>query len=214
MTFQRNNDHFNLRGQVQVFENNCKLVDTSNIIVYLGREWLAQRAFNIANTQATSYYNDMEDSFISWIGFGSGGASEGDILTPLPSESTDLKLRNPVMLDESATDYIQLNTDNYQGTMVSWQLKPIDGSIQFLEDSNNEARKLITSVNTTLLKTDANGPDGESFYNINEVGLFISNSKESSSVSLDTIQLFARTSFSTLRKVASRQLVFVWNIYF
>jgi len=69
-------------GYVEIYEvdenNKKKLVGKSNLVLYQGREMLAQRLVNIANSNVTP----TKDEFISWFGVGDGGVIPGDPLNP------------------------------------------------------------------------------------------------------------------------------------
>lgn len=197
-----------IKGKIEIFEENKKIEETTNVVVFSGREWLAQRAFGTVNVNTN--YNSGVDWTISYVAFGQGGATS-DILTPSPAESVDEGLKSPVMLNKNESNYLTVESDT-----PNWQLKSIENRFDYDEDSANLNRQLIVSINNTLLKTDANGPDSDNptYYDINEIGLFITDPNIGDPVDKSNISLFARTTFSTLRKVQTRQLVFSWKIYF
>jgi len=191
------------KGRVQVFEKRDdgkleKIEDTSNLIVYQGREWLLQRALNV---NSPGWDTDAPDWIISWFGLGTGGAG-ANLLIPLVPDVTDTDLTQPAIIN--ATDPTLAN---------SGKLHPFD-SIDVLEDTSNDNRRLIASISTTISQADANGPDGTTYYDLNEAGLYVSNSIVPGSVLTDSITMFARVTFSTIRKNSSRSLVFLWYIYF
>lgn len=194
------------KGHVEIFETKkkkkTKLVDTSNLVLYEGRNWLMKRAFNqLESSQGTPGVN----SYISWLGLGTGGAT-ADILVPL----------NPTLTDNGLKSQIVINASD-SSCANNGKLHPFD-NIEFEEDIDNQNEKLIASITTTIGENDANGPQGSTgasaYYDINEAGLFISNSHLSSNFDPDSLKLFARVTFSTIRKFDERQLVFIWKIYF
>lgn len=194
-------DNSRPQGFVEIFEltedNKKKLLGKHNLVVYLGREWLISRAFNLKN----EYIDPDESEFICWFGVGDGGAPIGDPFDPTSPTLLDSDLSNPVMInasDSTCSDY-RLTPD------VGYYKHPFD-SLNFEQDSDNYNRWLIIRVVTTLGADDANG------FNINEIGLFTAAS-DSGGYS-GPFNLYARTTFPTISKIASRQLIFVWYVYF
>lgn len=199
---QSNNKSNRPKGFVEVFEinkdNKKELISKSNLVVYLGREWLISRAFNIVNPNITP----TADEFITWFGVGDGGCPIGDPLTPTSPTSLDTDLDNSVMInatDSSCADY-RLVPD------VGYYKKPFDSSIEFEQDGDNYNYWLIGKITTTLGTNDANG------FNINEAGLFTAES--SAGGYSGQFSLYARVTFPTIVKSSSRQLLFVWYVYF
>ena len=194
------------KGQVQIFEKQdngkLKLVDTSNLVVYSGRNWLMQRALNQSGSIQGS---PSVNSYISWIGLGTGGAT-ADLLTPIAPALTDSDLKNQIIINSTCSTCAN-----------NGKLHPFD-SIMFEEDTDNQNENLIASITTTIGENDANGPSGSTgvsaYYDINEAGLYISNSHLANNFDPASLKLFARVTFSTIRKFSERQLVFVWKIYF
>jgi len=194
------------KGQVQIFEKqdngNLKLIDTSNLVVYSGRNWLMQRAVNQSGTAQGS---PGVSSYISWLGLGTGGAT-ADLLTPLAPALTDTDLKNQIVINAACS-----------ACAFNGKLHPFD-LITFEEDADNQNEKLIANITTTIGEDDANGPTGSTgtsaYYDINEAGLYISNSHLANNFDPASLKLFARVTFSTIRKFSERQLVFVWKIYF
>jgi len=203
------------KGQVLAYDKKPdgtleKILDTSNLIVYQGREWLIQRALNQALSGDT---HNSPGSFISWFGLGTGGAS-ASILIPLVPLLTDTELYTPIIInDKTGTPCIN-----------DGKLHPLD-EITLTQDPANNNKYLIASIQINIGADDADGPLGGSsvsdYYDINEAGLYVSDSRTQSdftgpdaALHLATIQLFARTTFSTIRKYSERSIVFIWNIYF
>jgi hypothetical protein len=201
------------RGWVEAYEmtpdGELKLIEKSNLIVYSGRKFIMQRAFN----QSLNSEND-QDSFISWFGLGTGG-SASNVLIPVVPKKTDTDLNTPAIInDKSGTDCIN-----------NGLLHPLD-SITYLQDANNDNQELLASIVITIGEDDANGPAGgttdSDFYDISEAGLYISDSNVQTDFTtapdaashLATLKLFARVTFSTLRKFNERQIVFNWFVYF
>ena len=201
------------RGWVEAYEKTAdgelKLIEKSNLIVYQGRQFLLQRAFN----QSLDTEND-QNSFISWFGLGTGGAGS-NLLIPIVPKLTDTELAIPATIN------------NKSGTpcINNGLLHPID-SITYLPDSRNANKELLASIIVTVGEDDANGPAGgtsaSDFYDLSEAGLYISDSTLQSDFTtapdaathLSTLKLFARVTFSSLKKFNERQIVFNWFVYF
>lgn len=201
------------KGWVEAYEKlpdgSLKLIERSNLVLYQGRQFLLQRAFN-----KTLDTNNDQDSFISWFGLGTGGTGS-NLLIPIVPKLTDTELISPAIINnKSGTNCIK-----------SGKLHPLD-SVTFLPDTENKNKYLIASIVVTIGEDDANGPAGgatvSDFYDLSEAGLYISDSTAQSDFTtapdaashLSTIKLFARVTFSTLRKFNERQIVFNWLVYF
>ena len=203
-----------LRGHVCIYDKNTgelieksdqvefpgiKLHDGPNLIVYTGRSWLMQRAFN----QDHILDSGVRNTFISWFGLGTGGASGADPLNPVAPIVTDSVLSSPIVIN--STDAVCTN---------SGKLHPI--VVDYTTDSSNLDEYLIAKVTTEISNDDANGAAGNTFFDLSEAGLYISQSADAATVDANTayLQLFARVTFSTIRKHDEREITFVWSIYF
>lgn len=193
------------KGRVKIFDKETgeKLEDTNNLVVYQGRKWVMQKVFNQILTGGNSLHLN---SFISWIGLGTDGATS-NLFIPLAPSLTDASLGNQATINNKpATDCVLNGT-----------LHPLD-SVTFEEDGSNDNEFLIASIIATIGEDDANGPAGgtssSDYYDINEAGLYISNSTDPGSIDPASVDLFARVTFSTIRKFSERQLVFNWLVYF
>jgi|GEM_PF-1535443 len=204
-SFQNNSDPRRPKGWVEIYEEDPKtgqkkLINKSNLIVYLGREMVVQRIFDANNASATP----TKDEFISWIGFGSGGVRPADPLVPTPPTLTDTDLNSLVMIsatDSSAGDYHVAGGD-YPST--GYYKYPFD-SVVFERDVNNEDKWLIGKVTVTLGTALANGQQ------ISEAGLYSAASR--SPGYNGQYSLFSRVTFPTLIKTSDRRIVFIWYIY-
>lgn len=193
------------QGRVEIWEldekgNKEKLLNKSNLIVYLGREMLVQRLFDASNASATP----TKDEFLYWIGFGSGGVRPADPLVPTPPVLTDTDLNSLVMIsatDSSAADY-HVAGGNYPET--GYYKYPFD-NVEFERDYNNEDKWLIGKITTTLGTALANGQQ------ISEAGLYTAESRNPGYNG--QFSLFARVTFPTLIKTSDRRIVFIWYIY-
>jgi hypothetical protein len=192
------------QGRVEIWEVNDdgtkQLVNKSNLIVYLGREMLVQRLFDVENIYATP----TKDEFLYWIGFGSGGVRPADPLVPVPPTLTDTELGSLVMVsatDSSAADY-HIAGGIYPDS--GYYKYPFD-SVEFERDYNNEDKWLVGKITTTLGTALANGSQ------ISEAGLYTAASRSPGYTG--QFSLFARVTFPTLIKTVDRRIIFIWYIY-
>lgn len=213
------------RGRVQIFEhdnndNKILVQDTSNLILYGGRQWLLKRAFeqSTRTMDPDAQYTQNSDLFISWFGIGTKGCNPGDILLPIAPMLTNTAINQstlgvPSLIDDSVTSRCLLKPDSiYKG-----RLAPINTPMTYIEDPENQGVTLIAKVDITLDKNEANGDGVTSYTDINEAGLYISNTKDTTETSIfnDSVcKLFARVTFSTIRKYSERKISFSWYIYF
>ena len=90
------------KGEVYIYElenGRKELVHKSNLVVYLGREMLAQRLVNVNNSNVTP----TKDEWVQWFGIGDGGVRPADPLDPVPPIIDDDYLYSPVMLTATAS---------------------------------------------------------------------------------------------------------------
>ncbi len=201
------------RGHVEIFDKRSgerigysdnvtfpmqKLDDRDNLIVYTGRTWLMQRAFD----QDLNAGSGDASSYISWFGLGTGGATAGDPLNPVAPTAIDTDLDTPAIINSGD---VNCANSGYQ--------HPFD-SILFEQDASNDNQYLIAKITTTIANDDADGATGSSYYDLSEAGLYISDSNVASTVDAGSLILFARVTYSTIRKHNEREIVFIWSIYF
>jgi len=193
------------QGEVHIFEatedGKKKLVHKSNLVVYLGREMLAQRIVNTDNTLVTP----TKDEFISWIGVGDGGVQPADPLDPTPPTNADDELSSLVMMSDTTSSYGDYHV--YDGATypdTGYYKKQFD-SVTFESDSLNDDRYLVIKITATIGTNDANGQQ------LSEAGLY---SAESDGAGYNgNFSLFARVTFPSLIKNSDRRLIFVWYLY-
>jgi len=187
------------QGWVEIFEidenGNEKLLGKHNLVVYQGRELIAQRMFNLKNTQVLT---DPAE-YISWFGIGSGGVNVGDPFNPSSPVATDIDLYNELPI--SAID--STCGDFHDGFYFK---KPIE-SIEFEQDGYNNNSWLIVKTVSRVSLGDANGSQ------ISEAALFTA---VDGPVPNHTgpFHMFSRITFPTVVKVDTRQLLFIWYIFF
>ena len=176
------------------------LQESKNLVVYSGREWVAERLFNTDNISVSSDPGDA----IYWFGVGYGGASE-DPLTPIPPTNSDTELgdETPISDNGAETDYSDWHD---KGGTDYWFKHPFD-SVEFEQDVNNDNEYLIVKVTTTIDTDECNFED---YNDLSEAGLFASDTDDDSATRWT---LFARVTFSTIEKTESRSLQFTWYIY-
>ena len=196
------------KGEVYIYEleesGRKELVHKSNLVVYLGREMLAQRLVNVNNASVTP----TKDEWVQWFGVGDGGVRPADPLDPVPPVIDDDYIYSPVMLTTTASaTYADFNTagDPTQagGTYPStgYYKKAFD-EVVFEGDDLNESRFLVIKITTTIGVNDANGQQ------LSEAGLFAAEASPASYFSI-----FARVTYPTLIKTSERRLIFVWYLY-
>jgi len=201
------------KGYVEIYEvdeNGEKILrNKSNLVVYLAREYVASRVFNRRNL--VPQIPHTPDEFIYWFGIGDGGTPSGDPLNPLPPTLTDTGLVSEKKFlsgstgDANVGDYRDNTAPDGEGF---YKLK-ID-SVEFTPDPDNDSRYLIAKATINI---DLAYADGVTF---SEAGLFTSPPDAADSTQGDAngpFHLFARLTFPAVVK-SSRQIVFVWYLYF
>lgn len=212
------------QGEVHIYEKTedgkKELVHKSNLVVYRGREMLAQRLVNVnLSASVTPPYWDYptKDEFLYWFGVGDGGVVPADPLDPTPPINDDEYLYSPVMIsDTTSVEYADPHTageirssDSFTYPSTGFYKKRFDqdatNKIEFQTDTLNDDRYLIIKITTTIGVNDANGTQ------LSEAGLF---SAESSSGGYSgQFSLFARVTYPSLIKTSDRRLIFVWYLY-
>jgi len=184
-------------GYVEIFsidENGKKQqVGKSNLVLYVGREWIASRLCNITNPNIAP----LENEFLNWFGLGNGGAPIGDPLVPNAPTNTMTGLANDIPLSS-----IDLNCADLRST--EYYKHPFD-VIEFQQDDLNDDKWMILKVTTTISIDHANG------YNLNEAGLFTSDSDAAGHTG--PFNIFSIVTFPSIVKDDTRQLVFYWYLY-
>lgn len=192
------------QGYVEIYDveknGNKKLVGKHNLVVYLGREMLAQRLVDTEN----SYSTPTKDEFLCWFGIGEGGVDPADPFDPVAPAIDDTDLESRVMVhptDSSNADYHVVGVGYPE---EGYYKKPFQ-SVAFEADALNDNSWLIVRITVTIAEGDSNGNQ------ISEAGLF---SAESSVGGYSgAFNMFARVTFPTIVKTSARTLVFVWYLY-
>jgi len=205
------------QGEVHIFEQLAdgkkELVHKSNLVVYLGREMLAQRLVNLDNPFVTP----TKDEWVQWFGVGDGGVRPADPLDPTPPINSDEYLYSPVMIsDTTSALYADFHTDGeirpgdlYVYPSTGFYKKIFDqeptNQIEFQTDILNDDRYLVIKITTTIGVNDANGSQ------LSEAGLF--SAASAAGGYNGQFSLFARVTYPSLIKTAERRLIFVWYLY-
>ncbi len=185
-------------GYVEIYEIGedgiKKKVGKHNLVVYQAREYVAERILNTNNGNTST----TPDMFVSWLGLGDGGTPVGDPLNPTAPINTDDDLSNEIPINTSDVTCADFRTGAYFK-------HPID-SVAFEQDASNNNEYLITKLTITIGTADGNG------YNLSEAGLFVSNSDAGGAAG--PFYIFSLITFPTIVKDSSRQLMFLWYLYF
>ncbi|MCK5019528.1 MAG: hypothetical protein KAS32_20885 [Candidatus Peribacteraceae bacterium] len=221
------------KGRVRIFEKNketgeIKLVrDQSNLIVYRGRSWLLQRAFNQDIPVAARA--DWKDFFISWFAVGTGGVESGAPLTPTSPALGDCALGTHGTIDDGGNFIAAPDAREFRAFDVGYPKFVNDSDVNSddlcavcnytdpVDTQSYPCDKFIISVTKVTLGADeANGGVSPGDYqDISEAGLFVSPSTSLAYPFQDEeLEMFARVTFSTIRKDDTRELIFTWYIYF
>jgi hypothetical protein len=207
-----------VKGRVEIFttqdgeELERKEYDGTNLVIYRGRSWLAQRAFGI-DKDASLY----SDKFISWFAFGNGGCVNGQPYVPSSPNLNNTGLVKHGVIGPIGMRHITVGGKQYAQFDA--------GSPDFIDDTEVPAgsvadsmdRLLVAKINVTFDKNQANNDDGISdasaFQEINEAGLFFAdkNKIDDAPTQLD---LFARVTFPTIFKNRNKGIRFSWYLYF
>jgi len=191
-------------GYVEIYEENengkKKLLGKHNLVLYQGREWVAQKLVNVDNSNVSS----IKEDFLSWFGLGTGGVIPGDPFNPSPPTLTDDELSTLTMIvvsDSSAADYNVIDADHDE--IGNYKI-PFD-SVEFEQDALNDDKWLVMKIITTVAANYANGNQ------LSEAGLYVSSSA-TGGYSGD-FTLFSRVTFPSLVKTSDRRLIFSWFLY-
>lgn len=192
------------QGYVEIYEvddfGNKKLAGRHNLVLYQGREWLAQRMMNRNHANVSSTTSE----FITWFGLGDGGVIPGDPLNPSPPTLTDTELSSLTMItatDSSAADYNVVDATHPE---EGYYKIPFD-SVEFEQDALNDDKWLVVKITTTVVASYSNGKQ------LSEAGLYTAASNVGGYGGPFT--LFARVTFPSIVKTADRRLIFSWFLY-
>lgn len=258
-----------LRGRVKIHskykgETKKTLIhDDHNLIVFRGRNWLMQRAFNqnmgMNGWQgsgsgvggAPTTLRAWKDWYISWFSIGTGASISG---SPLDVQSPDLtnyqlaaqgKIGGTKGVIINAKDYMNFDDDfprflndpdldndgieeTGDGEDDDLLYAALDPNAPIFHDPEkgdpgnfNADSFLIAKVQITLGVDEGNADESnpgadDAYQDINEAGLYVSPTHliaQYPNPAPDP-EIFARVTFSTIRKTNLRELIFSWYIYF
>ena len=194
------------KGYVEIYEvdeetgEKILVHESSNLVVYLGREWLISRAIRVASPDSSC---GTFDEFICWVGFGYGGVDPMNPLVPIPPLTTDTNLYCPRMINVDSKG-LYADWGNY-GDSTGYYKVNIDQT-RFEADSLNDNAYLKVVLSAYLDPDDAADKD------ISEVGLFTADSNEEEIPG--PFHLYARLTFPTIIKQNNRRLLINWRLYF
>ena len=192
------------KGFVEIYEQ-CddgtkKLIAKPNLVLYTGREWLAQRMVNRENSNVTA----TKDEYVSWLGLGDGGVILGDPFDPIPPSITDLDLNSRVMInatDSSAADYHVVGS----GYPEEGYYKIAFDTVEFDHDAENDDAWLVVKITSTIKTDDANGKQ------LSEAALFTAESNAGGYSGNFTI--FSKVTFPSIVKTSDRRIIINWFLY-
>jgi len=192
------------QGLVKIYEvgdnGDKKLTHKTNLVVYNGREGLAQRLVNINNPLITA----SKDEFLTRFGLGDGGVDIADPFVPLAPVISDDTLNSNVMInatDSSNADYHVVSAGYPE---EGFYKKPFE-SVAFEADVLNDNRWIVIRISITIAAADANGSQ------LSEAGLYTASSGAGGHSG--NFSLFSKVTFPTIVKTDARRLVFVWFLF-
>ena len=184
------------QGFVEIYDvtdDGNKLIGKHNLVVYHGREMIAQKIFNLPNPNVVTEMNE----YICWFGVGKGGVTAGDPFNPNPPIATDGDLYDSVPISGTDSTCADYRTDAFYKA-------PID-DVEHQQDPDNSDSWIIIRTVTTL------GLDRSTDEQISEAGLFTA--LDNSPGYNGPFHLFSRVTFPTIVKTITRELMFVWYLY-
>ena len=125
-----------------------KIEDTNNLIVYKGRSWLMQRAFQKDLSPVGGWPNAnyvKNTSFISWFGLGSGGADPENPLTPYEPALTDIGLASHEQVNTGDRRSYDFNDNQYHAFDTGYPVFISDINVDI---TNNESCTVTDPVTT------------------------------------------------------------------
>lgn len=192
-------------GYVEIYEvdetGERKLVGKNNLVLYNGREWIAQKLVQLDNPNVSESTYNM---WINWFGLGDGGVLPADPIDPIPPVLTDTELYSLIMInasDASSADYHVIDANHPE---EGYYKHPFD-SVEFEQDALNDDKWLVLRITVNIGVDDANGKQ------LSEAGLYTAAS-DAGGYSGD-FALFARVTFPSIIKTSDRRLIFRWYLY-
>jgi len=191
-------------GYVEIYEEDedgkKKLIGRHNLVLYNGREWLAQKIINRNNSNITP----TKDEWVNWFGLGDGGVIPGDPFNPVPPIITETDLASRVMItatDSSAADYHTVSPGYPE---EGYYKIPFD-TVDFEQDAQNDDTWLVIKITVNVGIDDANGKQ------LSEAGLYTAES--SAGGYSGNFNIFSRVTFPSIVKTSDRRIIFNWFLY-
>jgi hypothetical protein len=195
------------QGIVEIYDvdkdGKKQLVRKSNLVVYRGRESLAQFLVNQSNTLLPVNQRALSHH-LYWFGLGDGGALPADPFVPVPPANENDDLESRVMILASSSEAADYHTAGVGYPKTGYYKIPFD-QITFEADPYNDNRYFVLKIETTVDVASANTEE------LSEAGLFTATSGTPGHAG--TFLLFARVTFPTILKDDNRRLLFTWYLY-
>ena len=203
-------------GAVRIFKNGKVCQDvTPNLVVGLGRQYIAQRIFGLAHPAETEIgTNPVWDWKITHFAFGNGGAATiGDYTNLLGPDSCDRDLYNAIPLSKTDTSYLTTPGDHQRSIApVQYAVKSIlpAGTIDIVaaDDLNCSQGKIYSYVRVVCTKFPGEPDyldDGDDYLNINEAALYYTNG-------VDKVRMFSHICFPAKYVEKQSEFIVEWYI--
>lgn len=211
-------------GAVRIFKDGEIIQDiTPNLVVGIGRQYIAERIFGIAHPAETEIPNATHpnkvpiwDWTVSHFGFGSGGSVVvGNYVNLLGPEICDLDLYQPIPLSGNPGDpgYLTSPGDSTKGVEATkYVVKPIlpSGSIDIVAASDITCSYGLTYSYVRVICTKFPGEPNYLLYDddyivINEAGLYYTDGSTN-------LRMFSHICFSPKYIEKKSEFVIEWYI--
>jgi hypothetical protein len=197
-----------------------KIYDNHNLIVALGKEFVAQKVFDIYNTDEGTSRENFTNYAVSHFAVGSGGATDNSNVVELHAPHiSDNGLAVPIRLGDELYLSEPKQVEKTDSNIHSYHnaVKPIrsDGSIH-LEAVNYENTVAYTKVLCTCLVPPGEPSglqEGESVQ-ISEAGLYFVDRTVANQNNPGAVKLFSRIAFSPKWLELESALTIFWYVLF
>lgn len=210
--------NFSVCGAVRLIKNGEVIQDVSpNLIVGLGRQYIAQRLFARAHPTETEILNNPKpvwDWNITHFCFGNGGtATVGNYTNLLGPDLCDQDVYNAIPLTKTDPSYLTTPGDILKGIdPIPYCVKPIlpTGTIDLVaaDDISCVQGRIYSYVRVICTKFPGE-PDylehDDDYLHINEAGLYYTNG-------IDKLRMFAHICFPAKDVEKSSEFVIEWYI--
>lgn len=203
--------------------------ETSNLVVYRGRNVLLTRMFNqdldyLEDTPSSVFANTKDES-ITFFSVGTGGADTDSLYNPNAPASSDYELVNHGDVS-GGSRWVTINGRQYKRFDVGYpQFLPddeISNNSEILANMDNVTygdykrdTYLVSKVRISLPESEGNTQAGVQY--INELGLFLATSNSVTQSDWNSysknLNMFARTTIRTVPKDENTYFALNWYIY-